>query len=114
MSNKLTAQNAKPSDWRAWINVMPGSAPTLHVLGDIDMGNESDGATLSFDCLEKIMPPNLVLRIGLKTIFIPRPKGETRVTLHYTHPFAPGQVGAVVIVYPDGTHLRIDQIGIAT
>ena len=114
MSKKLTAKNAKSGDWRAWINVMPGSIPTLHVLGDIDMGNESDDATLSFDCLEKCMPPNLVLRIGSKEIFIARPKGETHVTLHYTHPFSPGQVGNILVVYPDGSHLTIDHIGIAT
>lgn len=114
MSEKLTASNAKPGDWRAWFNVMPGSIPTLHVHGEIDVGNESDSASLSFDCLEKSNPPNLVLRIGFKTIFIPRPQGETSITLHYTQSFAPGQIGNIVVVYPDGSHITIDFIGIAT
>lgn len=114
MSNELSAKNSKPGDWKAWINIMPGSLPTLHVLGDLDMGNVSDSATLLFDCLEKSNPPNLVLRIGLRTIFVPRDAGATHVTLHYTQSFAPGQIGKVLIVFPDGSHVIIDHIGIAT
>lgn len=114
MSIKLSATSAKPGDWRAWFNVMPSGLPTLHVVGDIDIGNESDSLTISFDCLEKSMPPNLVLRIGYKTIFIPREKGDTHVLLHYIQNYAPGQIGYIVIVYPDGTHLTIENISIAT
>ena len=114
MSNKLSAASVKAGDWRAWFNVIPGGTPTLHVVGNIDVGNESDSLAISFDCLEKSMPPNLVLRIGYKTIFIPREKGDTHMLLHYTQTYAPGQVGHIVIVYPDGTHLTIENIGIAT
>ena len=58
--------------WKAWINVMPGSAHTLHVVGTVDVGNEHDGLTIEFDSEEKSNPPILVLKIASVEIFIPR------------------------------------------
>lgn len=111
---KLTAANAKPSDWRAWINAMPGSVSTLHVVGDIDVGNVDDGYTIAFGSLEKSNPPTLVLKIDEAEILVPRVSGDTRVLLHYTRQAALGQIAGVVVVYPDGSNIRIDHISIAT
>jgi hypothetical protein len=104
----------KNDKWTAWVNMMPGSAHTLHVVGTIDVGNESLGATIGFDCLEKSHPPILVLRISHQTIFIPRQPGDTKVLLHYQQPGTPGQYGGVIVAYPDGSHVKIDTISVAT
>jgi hypothetical protein len=104
------------SDWKAWWNVMPsqaGASPTLHVVGNIDVGDESTGASLIFDCYQKSNPPNLVLRIIGKTIFIPRDSGDTNVTLHYTQASMPGQIGSIIVVYPDGNTTTINHISMA-
>ena len=116
MSGKtnLTAANAKPGDWRAWVNIMPGSVPALHVVGDIDVGNVDDGYTIGFDSLEKSNPPTLVLKIKAVEILIPRTAGDTRVLLHYTQESTLGQIAGIVVVYPDGSNLEIDHISIAT
>ena len=117
MSKEISAKNAKDGDWKAWFNVMPSTTsatPTLNVLGSVDMGNVSDSATLVFDSLEKSLPPNLVVRIKYQEIFIPRNGNDTVVLLHYTYSAAPGQIGKVIVVYPDGTHLTIDPLPIAT
>lgn len=100
-------------DLCAWVNMMPGSQPTLHVTGVVAIGNESDSATISFDSIEKSNPPNLVLKIEYKTIFIPREDGDTKIRLHYTQPSMPGQYGKIIIVCPDGSTKEIDNISIA-
>lgn len=113
----LTASNAKPGDWRAWLNMMPstipGSVHTLHVFGDIDVGNVDDGYTLAFESLEKSNPPTLVLTIGEVEILVPRAVGDTRVQLHYTQASEPGQIAGVIVMYPDGSRITIDTIGVA-
>ncbi len=101
------------SDWQAWVNAMPGKQPSLHVTGIVDVGNESDSATLIFDSIEKKLPPNLVLRVVEKTIFIPRDPGDTKIRFHYSQQSMPGQFDKVIIVYPDRTHATIDEISIA-
>lgn len=103
----------RSENWNAWINMMPPGPPTLHVAGTLDVGNESDSATLVFDSLEKSNPPNLVLRIEPKTIFIPRDPGDHTVHLHYSQLAMPGQIGTIKVVYPDGDVISIDNIGIA-
>ncbi len=104
------------SDWKAWWNVMPspmGTSPTLHVVGNVDVGDESTAASIIFDSYQKSNPPNLVLRIVEKHIFVPREPGDTIITLHYTQPSMPGQIGSVIVVYPDGDVTTIDHISIA-
>lgn len=101
------------SEWHAWVNMMPPGPPTLHITGSIDVGNESDSATIEFDSLQKINPPNLVLRIVPKTIFVPRDPGDTIVRLHYSQPASPGQYGKIIILYPDGSTKEIEHISIA-
>jgi len=117
MFEKLTANVVDKSAWRAWFNVMrgPGSIPTLHVHGSIDVENEGSDASLEFEAMTKSLPPTLILRIVPKTIFIPREKGDTKITLHYFQHFAPGQIGSIIILYPDDTSVTIDSdsIGIA-
>jgi len=103
----------KNDQWAAWVNMMLGSAHTLHVVGTIDVGSESIGATISFDCIEKSNPPILVLRISNTNIFIPRSPGDTKVLLHYQQPGMPGQYGGVIVVYPDESHVKIPYISIA-
>jgi len=104
----------KNDQWAAWINMMPVSAHVLHVVGTIDVGSESIGATISFDGIEKSNPPILILRISHTHIFVPRPPGDTKVLLHYQQPGTPGQYSSVIVAYPDGSHVRIDNILIAT
>jgi len=104
------------SDWKAWWNVMPspmGTSPILHVVGSIDVGDESTSATLIFDSYQKTDPPSLVLRIVEKLIFIPREQGDTKITLHYSQTSMPGQIQKVIIVYPDGEIVTIDKISTA-
>lgn len=103
------------SDWYAWYNVMPGGNPhTLHVTGTIDVGNNSDSATLVVDSFEKRNPPNLVLRIEPRTIFIPRPQGDNKVRLHYQEPGSPGKYGTIKIVQGGALVKEITNIEIAT
>lgn len=105
------------SEWKAWWNVMPSpvvpSGPTLHVVGNIDVGDESTAASLVFDSYEKSNPPNLVLRIIEKHIFVPRDPGDTIITLHYSQQSMPGQIANIIIVYPDGSTAIIDHISMA-
>ena len=101
------------SEWHAWINMIPPGPSALHVTGTVDVGNEGDSATIEFDSLQKSNPPNLVLRIIPKTIFIPREPGDTIVRLHYTQLSTPGQFGKIIIVYPDGKTVDIDHISTA-
>ncbi len=110
---KVAISNTMSSNWRAWVNMMPGTPPVLHVVGSIDVGNESDSASIIFDSLEKSNPPNLVLRIIYKTIYIPRDPGDTEVLLHYSQASMPGQIGKIIVVYPDGSNVEIDHISIA-
>lgn len=107
-------EQKKNDQWAAWINMMPGSAHVLHVVGTIDVGSELIGATISFDGIEKSNPPILVLRVTQTHIFIPRAPGDNKVLLHYQQPGTPGQYGSVIVAYPDGSHVRIDHISIAT
>lgn len=112
----LVSKNVKNDQWTAWVNMMSspvGTTHTLHVLGVIDTGNVSDSATISFDSLMKSNPPILVLRISHKTIFFPRQPGDTKVVLHYQQPGTPGQYAGVIVVYPDGNQVEIDQISTA-
>ena len=102
-----------PGSWHAWVNMMPGTASTLHVFGEIDVGNTSDSASLVFDSFEKSLPPNLVLKIVHKTIFVPRDDNDTKIALHYTCQALPGQLGGIVIVYPDNSIVRIERVAIA-
>lgn len=89
--------------WDAWFNMMPPGPPTLHVKGTVDVGDEGTGATLEFGGLEKVFPPNLLLKIVPSTIFIPRPDGDTKITLHYSSSdFSPGLVGDIKVHYPNG------------
>ena len=104
------------SDWKAWWNVMPSqlsTGPTLHVVGTINVGNESIAASIIFDSYEKSNPPNLVLRIIEKTIFVSREPGDTIITLHYTQSSMPGQLAKIIIVYPDGSTTTINNISMA-
>lgn len=109
--SKVVKQNQ--GNWNAWINMMPGQPPMLHVTGVIDVGNESDSLTITFDSIEKKNPPNLVLRVHSKTIFIPRDTGDTLVRLHYSQASIPGQFGNIIIVYQDGSTDTITSIGAA-
>jgi hypothetical protein len=104
------------SFWQAWYNIMPGQNPSLHVVGEIDFGNESDSATIVFDSLLKKNPPILVLRVIQQTIFVPRPKGDTKVTLHYQGQFLAGSLGNIIIVLPDNqtVEIKAEEIGIAS
>ena len=111
MENKIS--NNMKNEWYAWVNMMPPGPPALHVTGSIDVGNESDSATPIFDSLEKTNPPNLVLRVEHKTIYIPRDPGNTVVRLHYSQPASPGQYGKIIVLYPDGGTIEIDDISIA-
>lgn len=99
--------------WAAWYNMMPPGPTTLHVAGDLDIGDNSTGATLVFDSLEKSNPPNLVLRVVPHTIFIPRPDGDHIVRLHYTDNSSPGSYGNIKIVVEDQLALTIGNIGTA-
>ena len=101
------------SDWKAWWNLMPGTSPTLHVVGNVDVGDESTAASIVFDSYQKSNPPNLVLRIVEKHIFVPRESGDTIITLHYSQPSMPGQIENVVIVYPNGDVTTINRISMA-
>lgn len=115
MSLKITAN---PEDWKAWFNKMPkvdsSSIPTLHVKGTIDVGNESDDASLEFVSWEKSSPPNLILRITPKMILVPRQPGDTKIELLYPsqeqEPIHLDQndIGTVIIQYPDHTQVVID------
>lgn len=100
----------KSKGWSAWINVMPPGPPTLHVTGTIDVGNESDSATLVFDSWQKKIPPNLILRIVPRTIFVPRDPGEKVVRLHYSQQLMPGHIGSIIVVYPDDSYVTIEDI----
>lgn len=91
--------------------MMPGSAHTLHVVGDIDVGNVDDGYELKFESLEKSNPPTLILKIVEVMILIPRQAGDTHLLLHYTESPAPEKLAGVSIVFPDGTSKSIEQIG---
>ena len=54
---------------------------------------------LSFLTLSKSRnPPNLILRVIPKTIFIPRDEGDNDVRLHYQEIGSPGKYGEVKIV----------------
>ncbi|PKF33442.1 hypothetical protein [Acinetobacter proteolyticus] len=109
IGKKLTAGDV---DWSAWYNNQPGPnfSPSLHMKAEVDVGNESDDATLEFSYLEKKIPPNLVLTVVPKHLFIPRPSGETIITLHYSCPKPlPDGVDSIIINYPDGTSTVIDK-----
>lgn len=97
-------------DWSAWINIMPTSGPpTLHVTGAVDMGSEFESADLVEIGWEKSNPPNLLLGIVPKTIFIPRKPGENSVAVHYQRPHtSQGNVGEIKIFRkPGGTPVKI-------
>lgn len=101
------------NEWIAWINMMPSAQSILHIKGTIDVGNESDSYTLKFDSIQKINPPNLVLKVTLKTIYIPREDGDTEIHLHYSQPAIAGQFGKIIILLPDGNYEEITKIPIA-
>lgn len=90
--------NQQTSNWTAWYNVQPTGPHTLHVKGQIDVGNEGDGAELVFEGIEKSQPPNLILRIKERMIFIPRDPGDHIVHLHYSEQASVGSYGVIKIV----------------
>lgn len=105
----------KDKGWRAWFNAQPstnGSLSTLHVLGCLDVGNKSDGIQLTYAGLEQSNPPNLLLKVTLQTIFVPRGQGDTTVRLHYSQDISVGQIGSIKIFYPDNSFTEIDFIPI--
>ncbi|GAB5501327.1 MAG: hypothetical protein PsegKO_36380 [Pseudohongiellaceae bacterium] len=96
--------------WAAWHNMMPPGPQMLHVAGDLDIGNNHTGATLVFDSLEKSNPPNLVLRVVPRTIFIPRDEDDHVVRLHYFDNSPPGSYQSIKIVLDDKLALTIKYI----
>ena len=54
-----------------------------------------------------------MLRVVPQTIFIPRESGNTLVRLHYSQQLMPGQLDNVIVVFPEGSHITISDIGIA-
>jgi hypothetical protein len=90
--------NQQTSNWTAWYNVQPPGPHTLHVKGQIDVGNASDSAELVFEGIEKSLPPNLILRIKDRTIFIPRDPEDHIVHLHYSAQASLGSYGIIKIV----------------
>lgn len=87
------------STWTAWYNAQPPGPHTLHVTGQIDVGNESVGAQLVFAGIEKSQSPNLILRVIEIPIFIPRSSGNHIVYLHYSEIARIGSYGNVKIVH---------------
>jgi hypothetical protein len=98
-----------PKNWFAWYNMM-SSPTTLHVRGDLDVGNESESATIEFDSILKKFPPVLVLKVVPRTIFIPRDEGDTVISLHYSETTGPNTYDSIIIVFPNGETEKIDNI----
>lgn len=95
------------SSWEAWYDMQPGIDPTkLHVIGKVDVGNNTTGVSLQFAAIEKSFPPNLILKVVEHTIFIPRKPNDNIVPVHYSENGSTANAyGKVKIVLEDGTSI---------
>lgn len=48
----------KTKDWKAWVDVMPGSSPTLHVTGQATTPTSGWKLALNAGALDKSLPPS--------------------------------------------------------
>ena len=93
-------------DVYAWWNAMPGDTPSLHVTGRVEINGEKYVVRATIDGYEKNYPPTLLLKLNAVKV---RCSGTGAFHFHQAQS-APGSLGMIKLIVPDGDPYIIENI----
>lgn len=94
----MSETQPKSSNWKAWLNVMPGSGPTLHVTGDVTVPTGGYSAKLIGHVPQGFNPQILLL-----DLVVTPPPPDRVVTQAFT---------TIKVTYEEKTKIKYTQVTI--